>query len=158
MSEISWPTPYGYTIFCDDIRFEQENKITLVGIYAGEMIFSSPFPVMIPKLGLSVRYFEKPGESSEPVLMEVYFPGDNDDTPTMKAEIPYKEMRERSLTPIEGMDTRLGTGMNTVISPVPLKQEGYIKVRIRRGSDVIRVGSLRITSRAKKTESSETSN
>ncbi len=46
---------YVSSIFCDDIRFELGNKITLVGIYSGDMFVES-FPFYLPKMGVQIRY------------------------------------------------------------------------------------------------------
>ncbi|MGI3164962.1 DUF6941 family protein [Pseudooceanicola sp. 200-1SW] len=40
--------PYGVATFCDDIRHEANGKITLVGCYAGELIFGSKAPAVLP--------------------------------------------------------------------------------------------------------------
>ena len=45
--------PFAFAIFCDDIRFEIGNKVTLVGIYSGDM-FLQELPAFIPKLGVAV--------------------------------------------------------------------------------------------------------
>lgn len=149
MSDISWPTPFGYTIFCDDIRYEIDGKQSFIGIYASEMIFSIPFPATLPKLGLSVKYYEKFGESTEPVHLEIYLPGDSDDNPTVRSEFDYKQMRSMPQTKAEdGIDSRIGAVMNAVLSPVHFTQEGYIKVRARRGDDIIRLGSLKVVNRS----------
>ena len=65
MNEIRRSTPFGYTIFCDDVRNEINGKVTLVGVYAGDVIVLGTLPVTLPKLGLSVNYHEKLGESEE---------------------------------------------------------------------------------------------
>jgi len=149
MTEIRVPTPYGFTLFCDDIRNEMDGKVTLVGIYTAEMIFNVPFPVIIPKLGFVVKYFERRDESSEPLNLQIYFPGDPDDTPSVVSQIPHEQFR---ITPAqsdnENNDPLLFCIMNMVISPVNILKEGRIKVRMIRGQDTIKIGSLKIKTTA----------
>ncbi|WP_306046099.1 hypothetical protein [Nioella sp. MMSF_3534] len=42
--------PYGFTVFCDDIRQEVNGKTTLVGCYSGDMNFSKPAPARVANL------------------------------------------------------------------------------------------------------------
>ena len=42
------------TLFCDDIRHEVGGKISFIGVYSGGL-FVPTFPVMLPKLCLSVK-------------------------------------------------------------------------------------------------------
>jgi hypothetical protein len=37
------------TVFCDDIRLEVANKISLIGVYAGDILVNK-FPALLPKL------------------------------------------------------------------------------------------------------------
>ena len=46
---------FGLTIFCDDIRSEIDGKISLIGCYTGRMMIGGEFPVILPKLGLSIH-------------------------------------------------------------------------------------------------------
>lgn len=42
-------------VFCDDVRHEIGNKVSLIGIYGGEMLIqTSALPVLLPKLGVHV--------------------------------------------------------------------------------------------------------
>jgi hypothetical protein len=43
-----------HCVFCDDIRQETGNKISLMGLYVGELIIVGKPPVMLPKLGIVV--------------------------------------------------------------------------------------------------------
>ena len=149
MSEISWPTPFGYTIFCDDIRHEISGKTTFVGIYAGEMILHVPLPAIYPKLCLAIHYTERPGESTEPVRIEVSLPGDEIDKPAIVADLPIDQMRNRPPPSDPGADDpRLGVQFHMGLTPLQILKEGRIKVRAIRGEDVIRLGSLLIRSDA----------
>jgi hypothetical protein len=146
MTEISWPTPYGYTIFCDDIRNEIDGKVTLVGIYSADMIFKVPLPVIVPKLGIVISYFERRGESVDPIRLEVYLPGDEDGKPSITTDIPHDNFRNipESNDP-DAEDVRINAIFHMVLSPVNIIKKGRIRVRAVRGEDIIKLGSLRIT-------------
>jgi hypothetical protein len=40
----------GHCVFCDDLRLEMGNKISLMGVYSGDLIFAASPPVTLPKL------------------------------------------------------------------------------------------------------------
>lgn len=146
MTEIGWPTPYGYTIFCDDIRNEIDGKVTLVGIYAADMIFNVPLPVIVPKLGIVINYFERRGESVDPIRLEIYLPGDEVGKPTITSDIPREHFRNiPELNDPDAEDVRISAVFNMVLSPVNILKKGRIRVRAVRGEDIIKLGSLRIT-------------
>ena len=145
MSVVTWPSPYGYTIFCDDIRREIGGKNTYVGVYNAELIVQSSPPIIIARLALAITYHEKVDEDSKPVEIRVYFPGDADHNPRFSAMLPEDF---RKTVPVLD-DTAQTDAMVSVtsylnLSPVELNAEGIIRVRAYRGDDEIRLGSLRV--------------
>jgi hypothetical protein len=42
--------PSGFSIFCDDIRYEMSGKQTYIGVYDGSMRIASSAPATIPQL------------------------------------------------------------------------------------------------------------
>jgi len=92
-------TPFGYTVFCDDIRNEIGGKTTLVGVYAGDLVLQSPLPASIPRLGVSLVYVERPGESDLPLSIRVYMPG-FEESPMMDTRLPAAMVEQfRTITP-----------------------------------------------------------
>ncbi len=151
---IRWPSPYGYTLFCDDLRREEGGKITLVGLYGAEMIIFGSFPVGLPKLALVVTFVERPGESDEPLELVIYFPGDPDDAPTHRFPIKpdiLDGFRKQSPEP-DAEDPILTLRLDVLLSPALIKQEGHMKVRIIRGNTEIRMGALRVRAQPPATE------
>lgn len=141
------PIHRGHTIFCDDIRNEQGNKTTLVGVYDAEMRVNGDFPFLVPKFGLAIRYLEMRGAyKDEPVTLRVYMPGDEESVPSFEAQIPdVVEMRKSVKThPItdQSAPRYLQVTTNVVISPLILAKEGQIKVRAQCGSEIVRLGAL----------------
>jgi hypothetical protein len=147
MTPVEWPSPYGYSLFCDDLRREEGGKITLVGLYGSEMIVHGSVPTALPKLALVVTYSERLGESDDPLELLVYFPGDSDDAPTHRLPLAadlVEGFRKRRVSELELDDPRLIMRLDAVFSPILIKQEGHIKVLMIRGDTEIRLGALRI--------------
>ncbi len=47
-------------LVCDDVREEKSNKLTLVGVYSGFIAVATPWPALLPKLGLFIRLAPQP--------------------------------------------------------------------------------------------------
>lgn len=41
---------YGHVVFCDDVRQEIDGKLTLVGVYNGNLTVFGGFPAVLPRL------------------------------------------------------------------------------------------------------------
>jgi hypothetical protein len=134
-------TPYGYTIFCDDIRHEVSGKVSLIGVYAGALITAAPMPLILPRLALRISYFERPGESSDPVDVAIFMPGENNFF--QKMTLP-QEMRNANVFDTPDSEFFTSALLHVEISPAVLKEEGLIRVRAYRGDLEIRLGSLRV--------------
>lgn len=139
---------FGTATFCDDIRAEMLNKISLMGIYGYEMLLYGKFPVTLPKLGIfaSLRFHKS--KKIDGVDFLVYFPGDKEDAPTFSQHIDVK--LEHSLfpqpDPKEYPDPSDQFGLNHpfLFSPAVIKQPGYIRVRAIAGGERIKVGALKV--------------
>jgi hypothetical protein len=137
--------PFGLTLFCDDIRREVNNKISLIGVYSAELVVFSPFPVSLPKLGfhIDVRFTAEQPVMDEVTLL-IYLPGDVDSAPTINQVIPWKHhsQTDEELPPdVISVSNFL---YSFVLSPIILKQAGFIRVRILHGEQRIRVGALEV--------------
>ncbi|MDQ0466456.1 hypothetical protein QO010_004249 [Caulobacter ginsengisoli] len=143
MKTVTWPDAFGYTIFCDDIRTENNNKNILIGVYNSEIILTSPFPTTLMKLVMEVHYAEKPSSSELPVVLNIYLPGDLEEAPSIVSEIG-SDFRKIDLPDVD--DPRCGFILAIALSPVEFKQEGQVKVRVTRGDEVIRIGAIMVRS------------
>jgi hypothetical protein len=137
---------YGNTLFCEDIRQEVMNKLSLIGVLGHEIIFLAPFPQTLPKLGfhMDVRFpVEKPVND---VRLLIYFPGDAEDAPTINQVLPWKS-GEPSTEPLPFPDAARSFAFiqHFVLSSVLIKQEGYIRVRIVHDEKRIRIGALKVS-------------
>lgn len=148
MTLITPQTPYGYTIFCDDVRHEVSGKFTFVGVYQAEMIVSGTLPAQLPKFVLCINYREKPGESTENVQLQIYMPEDSSDSPSMKLDVPVEHFRQAATEPLNLIDAESSpiiSGQFIVeIVPLKIKKEGHIKVRALRGEAKYALGALLI--------------
>jgi hypothetical protein len=140
--------PLGISLFCDDIRFEQGNKMTLVGCYGPDMIINGPIPTVIPKLGILVQ-LRLPAGSSAASKILVYFPESKEGEPAVVMDIgaPNEETISASQNNL-GSDLvpLLSTNVPLLLSPLLIRQAGLIKVRVECGANLIKAGTLRIIS------------
>jgi hypothetical protein len=145
-SEKTTHAPFGFTIFCDDIRQEVGGKATLVGCFQGNLHFiSATFPVTLPKLCLAIHYFEPASLPAERVSLSISLPGDPPDKPTAAGEIPFETLAPApdALNP-DGHLLKQSI-LHFVMALVTIKSPGFISVRARRGEETIRLGSLQIS-------------
>jgi hypothetical protein len=56
MNRLQPPEIVGYTTFCDDIRFEVDGKVSLIGSYNGVMNIRGEFPATLPKFAMSTVF------------------------------------------------------------------------------------------------------
>jgi hypothetical protein len=157
MKKVPIPNKYGLTVFCDDIRNEVDGKVTHVGIYNGNMIFGVPFPVTMPKLGISVTLILAPDEDAN-YSFQVYLPGDQEGMPTIIFDAPGEAIRDSfPMSEMAEHDPRFAIKVNGIFSPLVLSQEGYIEVRAVKGDEYLRVGRLKVSSVAVSSSDSEKS-
>ena len=136
-------TPYGYTIFCDDLRQETSGKLIYIGVYTGEMIVFGDPPKLLPTFAAVTTYRERPGESDVPVKIKMFLPGGDD--AAAELDVPVAAMRSVQFgAETEGEDRMYSAIIPIRISPLLLRQDGLIKIRAYRGDDEIRLGALAV--------------
>ena len=145
------PDFFGYTIFCDDIRREADGKMIFVGVYIGQMLVNIPFPVTLPKFGFSISFWQKKELFVPKLGIRIFLPGDSDDSPSITAEMSEAqggaalEFAAQPPSWAQNDPTMVTLYANLIFVPLPIKQQGTIKVRIVRNDELIRVGSLWVT-------------
>jgi hypothetical protein len=149
MNVIDPPKISGHTVFCDDIRPEMGGKYSLMGVYQGVMYIHGQFPFTLPKFGLMVKYIERAGESSHPLTIKVFLPGDSDDVPSIAGEISIDELRKIRAASVQASNESDGVKYSSLttylfFAPLVLNREGLIRVRAFCGDDVIKMGALKI--------------
>jgi hypothetical protein len=148
MTVFSPSTPSGHSLFCDEIRQEDNGKQLLIGLYNGDMLVES-LPILLPSFRILIRYQERPTESRLPVRFVVTAPDESgNDLQIFQAEVP-REAFDQIQIPSDDIDEPfLALALNAAFSPLILAHQGRIKVRAYRGDDEIRLGTLRIRLRA----------
>ena len=142
--------PYGYSIFCEDIREEKDGKRTLVGVFQ-DGLFVQQFPIIIPKLAIITNLVLSSGVKIQNFDWSIYFPGDDGAKPSFiaktEAEAPFEEPQGVD-TPNEWRDDEVikiqRLTQSVVFSPVQLLKPGLIKVRAVVGDNLIKAGVLRV--------------
>ena len=143
MNEIKLAPPWGYSVFCDDIRKEADNKYSLMGIYSGQ-IYLPEFPALLSKFCVAVTYFEEFNKAPEDLCLRLYVPGDLPDVPSFFIPLPPMPklaMPAEERTPEEVFST---VTMSLPFSQFEIRQEGEIRVRMKRGDQEVRLGTLQI--------------
>ncbi len=146
--------PLGITLFCDDIRFEQQNKITIVGCYGHEVLVGGELPFMLPRIGMYVQ-LRLPSNNWPALKLRVYFPGEKEDELVCEVDKPAPSASnvEKSMRDPGGDDTvsLMATNIPILLGPVIINAEGLIKVRVNCGESVIKAGTLKVTRAAQTT-------
>jgi hypothetical protein len=136
-------SPFGFTIFCDDVRQENNGKFFFVGVYTTELIIFGQAPMLLPTFATFINYLERPGESVDPVKLKIFIPGLAE--PFWEVDLDVAPMRNTPLSPpMEGEDRAIRMSIPLKFSPFPINGEGLIKVRAYRGNDEIRLGTIAV--------------
>jgi hypothetical protein len=148
-------SPSGYTVFCDDIRQEVGNKMSMMGVYSSALLTPEPFPIVLPKLCMFVTYMEVKGTETEPLSFSVYMPGDDDETPTfnyvfeeiveVRANAPHAPIPDGVDIPSHA-ESVLPIKFPVIISPVEIREPGFVRVRAQIGDRIYKLGSLLVAS------------
>ncbi len=124
-------------LFCDDIRNEVGNKISLMGIYGGDLILALPLqPVMIPKLGAFVSLITDLNDTPERMTIIVYMPPKQ--TELVKIEIPAMPHASH----FEGATKTHYRAMIQFPPVTIVEEEGFIEIMIETERETIRAGRL----------------
>jgi hypothetical protein len=139
--EVVTPDAFGATIFCDDVRFEMDGKVSLIGTYGGDMIVRDGFPLVLPKFAAAVLFVQKKEVFSTNLELRIFLPGDAEDKPSV-----VTELIRPGVTPSapEADSNFIIVRTNMIFTPFPLDGPGNIKVRVARDGVLYGAGSLRI--------------
>lgn len=119
-----------------------------MGIYQTDMIFSTQqtFPLNLAKFGILFKYYETKDAFKDDILIRVFLPGDETDAPS--AAIPFARASFPSVEPPYPLDEDQQRVFNLsfpfLFSPLIIRQEGFIKVRVACGDRITNLGSLMI--------------
>jgi hypothetical protein len=148
MSVIHPSTPNGYSLFCDDLRQEDNGKQILIGLYSSDMLVNT-FPIQLPNFRVLIVYHERLNESRLPVRIVITAPSaPNDDITIFEAELPRESFDQIPPPSDNAEDPLVSVTLNAGFSGLVLMNPGRIKVRAYRGEDEIRLGTLRVRLRS----------
>ncbi len=144
MERNSW----GFSLFCDDIRAELGGKLSVMGIYQTEMVFPSNvvFPSIYPKFCILIKYYELRNVFNDDIIVRVFFPGDTKESPSLV--LPFPSSVRNTTNPAypleEDQEHLFNISFPLMLSPFPIKQEGFLKVRAQCGGTTTQLGSLMV--------------
>lgn len=146
MERNSW----GFSLFVDDVRSEMGGKMSIMGLYQSDMIFpaSQDFPLVLPRFGILIKYYEVQNYFTDDLVVRVFLPGDSKDAPSMI--MPFSRVALNAAVPPrqheleEDQESVFNLTYPILISPLVVKQEGFVKVRIVCGGVTTNLGSLMI--------------
>lgn len=147
METIGRPSPFGYSICCDDIRHELGGKISFIGVYLTEMHINAPFPIVLPKFCIAIHYFALRDEFTGPVQLTVTMPGSPLDQPLVNVALDPEQFKGVPLPsdhdPEQEQDF-VGGMFVTELTNLRIEKPGRITVRAIRGDKSYRWGGLRV--------------
>jgi hypothetical protein len=139
--------PVGFSTFCDDIRFEQQNKFSLIGCYGPEMTVYQQPPAFLPKFGI-LLHVRLPVQSLPEKTVMVFVPGSEEPVfkMTIPADDPNIDQKQPFPDPNPSEDVEKSRGMIVpmVFGGFAIPQAGYIRVRVTYGSERVRAGALKV--------------
>src|SRR5437763_17222776 len=115
----------GHSVFCDDIRAELGNKLSLMGVYATDILIATAPPVMFAKLGVVTWVISDRDDLPQKVTLRILIPPDRTElvkietqagTPTTSEPDEYSQnFILRMVYPMENL---------------PLIADGYIEIMV----------------------------
>jgi hypothetical protein len=132
------------TIFCDDIRLEVGNKISLIGVYSGALIVPE-FPVVLPKLCIVVTVVTPHDEPPRSLAVRLF----QNDSPFIEHTVG-PEILSQAPSPVDPAfeaepDHRIGVmAIPIVVSPLKVEQPMLLRVRAIADGRELRAPALMI--------------
>lgn len=135
---------FATAIFCDDIRYELGNKVTLVGLYNKDL-FVQEFPAHLSRLAVSLTV-DTPIEEPFETLGVIVEKGNE-----VVLEIPTQSVDAYVQRPksgrVNGQDefTRATLGMQFFLPPLPILESCTVRVKVILDQQIITAGKIFIS-------------
>lgn len=140
-------TPRGFSVFCDDIREEINNKFSYIGVYQGVLFTYLPLPLTLPKFCVAVSYVQSPTDEVRPVTIKLLMDRQGQEsTIILEGAVPTDEFENLGAPDPLFSDPVRGAHMNIVLSPLTIEEECSLKVRAYYGDEEIKLGALVVRS------------
>jgi hypothetical protein len=132
-------------IYCDDIRHEIGNKLSFIGIYAGELLVQS-FPITLPKLCLFVSISTPSERPFQQLRLRIL----KDEEVLLESEIPQQQVlaavaaAKMQALQSGGDDPTLTAHLELVATPLSFTAPARIRVRVNTESEELKGRALRV--------------
>lgn len=141
--------PYGYSLFCDDIRSEAGGKLSFIGCYNAVLYVAPAFPVVLPKFCVHMHIFSPATNPYVSVMARCYLPGQQSPIADESIDVPSLSDQQALLLDLPkngGVPPSIVVAASLVFSPLELSEPGLINVRalINGGPDELHLGSLMV--------------
>ncbi len=132
---------YLEVIYCDDIREEVGNKVSYMGVYAGELTVTSA-PVLLPKLCIAVKVITDIGDPFEALEVRIVKVRGNNETELLSTGPVLVPAR------LPGSDdgpTRLVAQLTFMLAPFQIDEETMLRIKATTEREELHgTGALRI--------------
>jgi hypothetical protein len=141
---------WGFSLFCDDLRAEVGGKVSVMGLYQSDFIFSGSLPYISPKLVILIMYYELADAATQSLEFLVFLPESDPENPIIKMPIDRSKMVVVVAPPTapalgENPERISHLRIPIVLSPFLVQKEGRIRVRAHYGNgSVLKLGSLHV--------------
>jgi hypothetical protein len=137
---------WGFSLFADDLRQEVGGKTSLMGIYQVDMIFPKALPQVITKFVIFVKYYELKDVFSDDLVLKIFLPGDEKNKPTVSQILKREDIAiiPTPYPPDDDSERIYNMTMPFIFSPLLIKEDGYISVRMQCGKTTTRLGRLMV--------------
>jgi hypothetical protein len=107
---------FAYSQFCDDLRFEVGNKISLMGIYTGQM-FVEQVPITLPKLCVTVTLVVPKNHASVPLAAKLFYQGDVVGSQQIASDMLEQIKGQFTTDPREDRPENIAVTFNFLLTP-----------------------------------------
>jgi hypothetical protein len=136
--------PEGYTIFCDDIRYEIGEKHSFIGVYSNFLIVDG-FPASISQIAACVTLRDEVSSDNHVnfrLYLELYDTGE--DLLLEEQDGQFRPIPDSVRSPIDSPSQFQEIRWDVRVSPLNIPGPGRLKVRAYIDGDEYRLGSLTI--------------
>ena len=127
-------------IFCDDIREEVGNKLSYMGVYAGELTVPIA-PVLLTKLCIAVKVITNQADPFESLEVRVVKVKGDDETELLSTgAVPLPA----NFPGIENGSTFVAVQMTFMLAPFQIEEEALLRVKAFTEREELRGTGLRI--------------
>jgi hypothetical protein len=139
--------PSGHVTFCDDIRHEVSGKMTLVGVYQGQILVNGDLPAIIPQICAVITLRLSPPSKPLRPIIKIFRSDQDEPLFSLETEISAAPSVP-TIVPLPGADPDgvnfLQMGITAQIQGFAISEPCTLKVRAFIGDDEIRLGTLQI--------------